>query len=102
MEPLEYCRTSIFVNLEINFPNFLLDDGACLDGTAAHGTPLLMLSFALQFWYSADTKEDMCSSIFKNLEQYKVFSNNVWLPKNFKTYLSVNDFFLNIEGCKIV
>jgi hypothetical protein len=94
MEPLEYCCTSIFVNPEINFPHFLLDDGACLDGTAAHGAPLLMLlSFALQFWYSADTKEDMCSSIFNNLEQYKVFGNNVWLPEKFQDVFECERFF---------
>jgi hypothetical protein len=81
MESLEYCCTSIFVNPVISFTNFLLDD-ACLDGTAAHGTPLL-LSFALQFWYSADMKENVCASIFNNLEQHKVFGNSVWLPEKF-------------------
>ena len=64
-----------------------------LMGRPAHGTPLLMLSFALQFWYSADTKEDMCSSIFKNLEQYKVFSNNVWLPEKFQDVFKRERFF---------
>jgi len=67
MEPLDYCCAYIFVNLVIRFTNFLVDDASCLDGTAAHGTPLL-LSFALQLGIQPDTKENVCPDIFNNLE----------------------------------